>query len=172
MLWHPRRVTTVLFRPLRASAAVLAAAALLTGLLTGCSGDTDEPDDDATSAGATDAAGAALTQACRTYLLAVGANDEAIVTQLAAATTGSGFEPDALTTAATVTATAATSAGSVEGLSDDDFQLFLDVSDAARTTITSVSDGGLPRAQDIGAVRGAVDRVREACEVSDPESQD
>ena len=115
--------------------------------LTACSGEDDDADD----------AADAQTVACRTYVLEVAGQDTR-VEQLVDKLGGSGsWSNAALATALERVRVAATDAGLVEDLSEADYELYLDVAEA--TTRVDAN----PSTYTLAALKGAVDRAREAC---------
>ncbi|GAA1143285.1 hypothetical protein [Nocardioides aquiterrae] len=139
---------TILPRAAGALAACLVA-------LTACSGSDGSPSSDA------------HTTACRTYQLETGGQDGRAVTLLDRAARSGSWDNTVVNDALASVRAAATHAGLVEGLSEDDFGAFSGLVDATVAAYARANpNGGLGITGATGAILGkAVDAVHAACDL-------
>jgi hypothetical protein len=139
---------TILPRAAAALAACLVA-------LTACSGSDGSASSDA------------HTTACRTYELEAGGQDGRAVNLLERAARSGSWDNTEINDALAAVRGAATHAGLVEGLSDDDFGRFSGLVDATVAAYARANpNGGIGITGSVGVVFGkAVDGVRTACDL-------
>jgi hypothetical protein len=108
----------------------------------------------------------AHTTACRTYRLESGGQDARAVNLLQRAARSGSWTNDTINEALAAVRGAATHAGLVEGLSDDDFGAFSGLVDATVAAYARANpNGGLGITDSVGAAFGkAVDAVHAACD--------
>lgn len=109
----------------------LALVALLTATLTACGDDEDDTAE-------------ARTTACRTFQLAAAGEGALAVQQMRTAEADGEWDGEQLTAPVLRVAAAASTAGAVEDLADDDFEAFLNVATTARRANDAINPTGDP----------------------------
>lgn len=137
----------------RSTAWIVTAAAV--GVLTGCSSDDAGGDADA-----------AHTTACRTYLLGVAGQDTRVTVLLNQAALENSWNNEPINTSLEAVREAAKQAGLVEGLSDDDFEVYGALVEAVGTAYSHTNPAGgagISTATSAG-FQEAAQAVRDSCE--------